>query len=723
MLGFSCRSGLALLLVLSVGCGGGTMKSFGDGAGPRDGAVEGLDTDGPAALCPGCSTDDCDLDGLSNAQEALLGTNPCAADTDGDKIPDKVEVDAPKICVGSPESDTPRPLESCGKDSDCSQGKCVGYDPTNKDQDGDGVIDGEEDRNHDGLLGKCALLCPQGDECGNGQTCQAGKCTPPIAVECIDTETDPRLVDTDGDGKPDKDEGGNVVCNTAALITPVLDSDSGGDWTMALDPAYGAVRRATLTNAQAVEAAVAFEDPASVVAGFVISKTGAADPIAQDEADEQAMGKLAGLTMAGVFNRQPFTTYDGFSAVVSQRLITAAAGTSPGALRDQLLVALSNHPAAEVQLAAGPAFAPATTKFTLLITTVVRQDRVVVVAAMAPQTAFDNTTNATAIRMRDLTNGTALARKGKGLKAECDAFAVESLPIADIVWLIDTSGSMSDDQALIASTATEFFTKLKGSSLDFRIGVMRGGCTNSAVALTGGKYTIDGPTFSAQVKAPTGPTGCENEAPITAGKNLHEGVLSKTQVTAPGDMTAGLRPGAKLIYVFVTDEEERNLQATDVDSRSLTQAQVEAHAGFAPLLAYYKQHNISAFGMIALAPDCTLKAEPSWAAKAMVEKTGGASWPICKTDKAVLTAALNALITAAQGAASTFKLTRVPISSTLKLAVEGQLVPRSSSDGFDYDGPNNAIIFNAGAGSPYFPKIGDAVFVSYRFFEDAPAIN
>jgi hypothetical protein len=88
----------------------------------------------------------------------------------------------------------------------------------------------------------------------------------------------------------------------------------------------------------------------------------------------------------------------------------------------------------------------------------------------------------------------------------------------------------------------------------------------------------------------------------------------------------------------------------------------------------------------------------------------------------VLTAALNALITAAQGAASTFKLSRVPISSTLKLAVESKEVPRSRADGFDYEGPNNAI-FNLAAGSPWTPKIGDAVFVSYRFFEDAPSID
>ncbi len=717
------------LLTLLVGplavtaCDGGSMTRFGDGGG-GDAVIADLAPDQPSGPCPNCSTDDCDLDGLLNVEETQLGTDPCQADSDGDGIPDKIEVEAPKICVGDPESETPRPIEGCEKDSDCSKGKCVGYDPTDADQDKDGVKDGEEDRDKNGLIGDCAALCPQGDECGDGQTCQAGTCTPLIDVRCIGTETDPRLADTDGDGRADKDEGSNIVCNTAALITPTLDTEKGGDWTLALNPAFGATRRVTIANGQPTEAAITFDDSAAVIAGFVLAKAGTSDPIKQDEADEQAMAGIANLTIAAVFNRQPFTTYDSFPAVVSQRLVTAASARSPGDLRDALLTALSGHTAAELTIPAGPSYATGTTVFSLLITTVVRSDRVIIVGAVAPQTAFDNTSNATAIRMRDLTNGTALGRSGKGLKAECDGFVVEALPIADIVWLIDASGSMNDDQQLISDTAKAFFTKLQSSSLDFRVGVMRGGCSTSGVGLTGGKFTTNQATFSAQVKSPTGPGGCETETPITAGKNLHERVLMKNPpVTQPGDMSMGLRPGAKLIYVLVTDEEERNLQSSDTASRTLTQAAVEAHKDFPPLLAYYQQHQISAFGMIALVPDCTKKYEPSWAAKAMTEKTGGASWPICRTDKAVLTAALNALITAAQGAASTFKLSRVPISSTLKLAVEGNEVPRSRADGFDYDGPNNAIIFNLVAGSPWTPKVGDSVFVSYRFFEDAPSIN
>jgi hypothetical protein len=57
--------------------------------------------------------EDSDGDGLTNGEEAELGTDPELADTDGDGVDDKDEVDN-------------------------------GTDPTNDDSDGDGLTDGEE---------------------------------------------------------------------------------------------------------------------------------------------------------------------------------------------------------------------------------------------------------------------------------------------------------------------------------------------------------------------------------------------------------------------------------------------------------------------------------------------------------------------------------------------------------------------------------------------------
>lgn len=99
----------ALLAVATASGGDHRWLLFGDGG-----------TDG------GASTQDSDGDGLTDAEEAALGTNPSNPDTDGDGLSDFDELDND----GDPTTYTPG----------------VDTDPTNPDTDGDGVGDGLEVR-------------------------------------------------------------------------------------------------------------------------------------------------------------------------------------------------------------------------------------------------------------------------------------------------------------------------------------------------------------------------------------------------------------------------------------------------------------------------------------------------------------------------------------------------------------------------------------------------
>ena len=86
---------------------------------------------------------DTDADGLSDGQEALIGTSPAKADTDGDGLPDSWEVQHGL-----------NPLSADGNDGDAGDpdGDGVdnlneyelGTDPNQPDTDGDGLSDGEE---------------------------------------------------------------------------------------------------------------------------------------------------------------------------------------------------------------------------------------------------------------------------------------------------------------------------------------------------------------------------------------------------------------------------------------------------------------------------------------------------------------------------------------------------------------------------------------------------
>jgi hypothetical protein len=89
------------------------------------------DTDGDGVLD---SQEDLDDDGLTNAQEAALGTDPLLADTDGDSLSDSVEALSPTLdpMVGDTDSD------GLVDDSELR----LGTDPANPDSDADGTADG-----------------------------------------------------------------------------------------------------------------------------------------------------------------------------------------------------------------------------------------------------------------------------------------------------------------------------------------------------------------------------------------------------------------------------------------------------------------------------------------------------------------------------------------------------------------------------------------------------
>ncbi|MUV04189.1 T9SS type B sorting domain-containing protein [Flavobacterium rakeshii] len=118
-----------------------------DGDGINDGSeitngTDPLDPCSPNLNSPLC---DRDGDGLTNAEEALLGTNPTLADTDGDGITDGDEVtdgtDPLNPC------DPSMAAGPCDRDSDGltnSQEASIGTSPTNPDSDGDGINDGDE---------------------------------------------------------------------------------------------------------------------------------------------------------------------------------------------------------------------------------------------------------------------------------------------------------------------------------------------------------------------------------------------------------------------------------------------------------------------------------------------------------------------------------------------------------------------------------------------------
>jgi MYXO-CTERM domain-containing protein len=187
------------------------------------------DTDGLGDVCD----DDDDNDGLSDATEVLLGTNPLSADTDGDGIPDNIEVcpsigtcDLATITVAV-NTDGDALIDALDVDSDndgIPDSIEKGPNSTPVDTDGDGTPDYRDlDSDGDGVLDKTdnCRTTPNANQTDADMNGQGDACDP--------------FKDDDGDGIPNALDNCPYVANADQAnndkdgLGDVCDSDDDND--------------------------------------------------------------------------------------------------------------------------------------------------------------------------------------------------------------------------------------------------------------------------------------------------------------------------------------------------------------------------------------------------------------------------------------------------------------------------------------------------------------
>ncbi|MCB1659301.1 MAG: VWA domain-containing protein, partial [Pseudomonadales bacterium] len=127
----------------------------------------------------------------------------------------------------------------------------------------------------------------------------------------------------------------------------------------------------------------------------------------------------------------------------------------------------------------------------------------------------------------------------------------------DILWNVDNSGSMQEEQTNLANGAANFFSKLKATGIDYRLAVnTTDGRQCSLRKLTDGtnrfisSSTLNGENEWSILSRP-GTSGSGTETAFYCVRELLEGVGGLAQDKAEFD-----RPNAKNLVVFVTDEPE-----------------------------------------------------------------------------------------------------------------------------------------------------------------------
>ena len=701
------------------------------GCGPN--AADDELTDGGETI-PKCKpAEDSDLDGIPNSVEG------CTRDTDQDGRPDYFDTDADGDTIPDAQEAGANPAMPRDSDADGAP------DYIDKDSDNDGASDGNEDRNHDGMLGTCATSCSAGGGCAQGEYCSirpggaAGVC---INLMCLGGETDPYNNDTDGDGTQDGSEG-TAICNprgemgSTGLKEVQFRTSTVGNWKVALE-LQSSYQELLLSGAAPTAASAVFDLGSDEVAGFIVAMPASqATPTMEVGALNGRIIGATGVGPGGVLSSgstgKSLDNYDTVRGVTVEINLTGTSDVS--SIRNATVARILNISATNLGSVPGP-FGTTGNKFVIAYQVLFRDaTTMIVMGAVTSRAGFDDPMRTSGWHVEDLSNGTSLATAANTDTVECEQYVVTKVPKADIIWVLDESGSTSDDRMRIEANATGLFTRAVAQGLDFRMGVTD--CDDASLGkLSRGATVAQGyglwilPSEQAIfVNATRDPSGTKaadggSEHGLTQIANA-----IKFHTPRNGADPLMVRPDAALVIIIQSDEwpEEFSVGGTfpmggtftgvsfsDL-AQSLTAAeQAELDSRINPFIAYAMANDVTVHAIITptMNPACSTGGSTiGWGYIQLAAGTGGQSASICQTD---LSTTITRILDSITGAASPVVLQKFPISLSIAVARDGIELPRNRMMGFDYRFASNSIVF---FGLPFDPARPSEVVVSYRRYQ------
>ncbi|MFZ5440951.1 MAG: hypothetical protein ACOZQL_13165 [Myxococcota bacterium] len=726
------------------GTGGGSSGTGGGGGGGT--IVTGCDPNGGQANF----SKDTDCDGLNDGEEYATDyngqkTNPCNADSDGDGLPDGLELgrtsSVSASCTFTADVDPNSKTQPTVADSDGDgvndgtedanhDGRRDGNetDPARKDTDCDGYSDGEERMSAAGCMTDGTKRDTDGDGLPDGvegglQPVGADPmvCTYTVATYDADSSvnTNPCNPDSDGDGIQDGAEDTNLngrvdmgelnptnmsdgtgvaqqACATQNLKPISFHSSGASDVQVALVPDFAEVTRVAGPGG---EAGFVFYDATTKVAGLAISKTPAGADATAEEADGRS--KITGLS--GPLT-QTFTTWDGFNAV---RGVYDASGN--GDVKTRLNDIAKNYLGMNATgLLAGTGGSNGPFK---VVAEYVRRTatRAVVVIAIIPSSLYSGQA---LFKMDDAAGGTSLGQFGDFANTQCEVFAATVNQKVDFLWVVDDSCSMASSQTAVANAGALFGQKLQNAGLDWRAGAVTTGYYASAYDGSMRDWTTSAATMQTWFSG-GGAFG-------TNGNGNEQGFAgAQTFINRNGPQNAApFRADAQGHLIFLTDTHEQS---------GISAAQMQTF-----LMGYFGGRRFAAHGIVC--PEGTTCAsedpeDPVGKYHSLIRATGGVIGNIMvfnptsptAQQQAQQQATIDAILSAVIGGTGT-QLQRPPISATIKVAIASTRgtcntadVPRDRTNGWDIDPATRRIVF---FGNCIPSAAGVQVAVSYKYWND-----
>lgn len=309
----------------------------------------------------------------------------------------------------------------------------------------------------------------------------------------------------------------------------------------------------------------------------------------------------------------------------------------------------------------------------------------------------------------------------------------------DVLFVVDNSGSMLTSQNNLAANFPSFIDKFITKGYDFRIAVtttdafygdqfLSTSCSLCNVAQTRFRtgvnpavYVIDRADYD--LTLPSEEARLKNDFTLnvkvgTAGSG-DERAFSSFKAALNSSLNIGFhRPDAFLAIVIVSDEEDFS-QSEYTMNESYSNANLHSVASYKTFLDSFTggsssaDYSVSAISVSTQACRDQLAGGSGGAQKIatrynqLVDLTGGTKNSICNPFDQTLDNISTQIMVEQK---PVYTLGKKPIVASIRVVVDGVLVPQSSTNGWSYDATANTITIN---GTTYKPSAGAAISIEF----------
>ena len=251
----------------------------------------------------------------------------------------------------------------------------------------------------------------------------------------------------------------------------------------------------------------------------------------------------------------------------------------------------------------------------------------------------------------------------------------------DILWVIDNSASMFEEQEQLANHVSHFTDYITAAPVDFRIGVI----TTDMSGEEPGRFIEQQQLHPGTLELAD---AFADLIVLEEGSRDEKGFETTLLALEPEGINQDfIDPAADLEVIFFSDEDEQSEMSAESFVSSLNSLRSNSNIAVNAITGDPPEGCASVFGA----------ADPGFKYHEVQENTLGLRESICSLD---YNAMLERIALKVLGLENTFALNAAPDLDTMEVLVDGALVHRRERHGWQYDAGQNAIVFDGFAVPP-----------------------